>query len=101
MEEEALEAALYGKPEISFRSCIGVLRLAGRYDRERFNAACRYALELGSTTYRRLDAILRTGVDPADAEPASAWSGAGSSGRRHRAVRCRSARRSSAMRPLF
>ena len=60
----------YGKPELGFRSCLGVLRLAGRHDPERFDAACRYALELGSTTYRGLDAILRTGADLADAEPA-------------------------------
>ena len=60
--------ARYGKPELGFRSCLGVLRLAGRHDRARFDAACRYALELGSTTYRGLDAILRTGADLADIE---------------------------------
>lgn len=60
----------YGKPELGFRSCLGVLRLAQRHDRERFDGACRYALELGTATYRGLDAILRTGADLADAEPA-------------------------------
>ncbi len=59
----------YGKPELGFRSCLGVLRLAGCHDPDRFDAAWRYALELGTATYRGLDAILRTGADLADADP--------------------------------
>ena len=59
----------YGKPELGFRSCLGVLRLAGRHDPDRFDAAWRYALELGTATYRGLDAILRTGADLVDADP--------------------------------
>ena len=58
----------YGKPELRFRSCLGVLRLAQRYDRGRLDDACRYALQLGSTTYRGLEAILRTGADLAEIE---------------------------------
>ena len=60
-------------PEFGFRSCYGVLRLAGGVDPDRFDAACRYALELGSRTYRALDDILRTGADrAAAAEPETA-----------------------------
>ena len=55
-------------PEFGFRSCYGVLRLAGGHEPERFDDACRYALELGIRTYRGLDNILRTGADRADAE---------------------------------
>ena len=36
---------------------------------ERLDAACRYALELGTRTWRGLDNILRTGADRAAAEP--------------------------------
>ena len=52
-----------------FRSCYGVLRLAGGHEPERLDAACRYALELGTRTWRGLDNILRTGADRAAAEP--------------------------------
>ena len=45
-------------PEFGFRSCYGVLRLANGHEPERFDAACRYALELGTRTYRGLDNIL-------------------------------------------
>ena len=57
-------------PEFGFRSCYGVLRLAKGHEPERFDAACRYALELGVKTYRDLDNILRTGADRADSEQA-------------------------------
>ena len=54
-------------PEFGFRSCYGVLRLANGHEPDRFDAACRYALELGTKTYRGLDNILRTGADRAAA----------------------------------
>ncbi len=50
-------------PEFGFRSCYGVLRLANGHEPDRFDAACRYAMELGTKTYRGLDNILRTGAD--------------------------------------
>ena len=53
-------------PEFGFRSCYGVLRLAGGHEPDRFDAACRYAMELGTRTYRGLDNILRTGADLAN-----------------------------------
>ena len=56
-------------PEFGFRSCYGVLRLAGGHEPERLDAACRYALELGTRTWSGLDNILRTGADRAAAEP--------------------------------
>ena len=67
----ALVAAIMERnpnPEFGFRSCYGVLRLADSHEPDRFDAACRYAMELGSKTYRGLDNILRTGADLADAE---------------------------------
>ena len=57
-------------PEFGFRSCYGVLRLATGHEPDRFDDACRYALDLGIPTWRGLDNILR-------ASTASAvWSGA-------------------------
>ena len=50
-------------PEFGFRSCYGVLRLAKSHEQDRFDAACRYALELGTRSYRGLENILRTGAD--------------------------------------
>ena len=50
-------------PEFGFRSCYGVLRLAGSHDPERLDNACRYALDLGTSSWRGLDNILRTGAD--------------------------------------
>ena len=51
------------------RRAAGVLRLASNHPPDRFDNACRYALELGTRTYRGLDNILRTGADLADAGP--------------------------------
>ncbi len=55
-------------PEFGFRACYGVLRLAKSYEQDRFDGACRYALELGTRSYRGLENILRTGADRAAAE---------------------------------
>ena len=55
-------------PEFGFRACYGVLRLAKSYEQDRFDGACRYALELGTRSYRGLENILRTGADLAAAE---------------------------------
>ncbi|MYA40926.1 MAG: IS21 family transposase [Gemmatimonadetes bacterium] len=56
-------------PEFGFRATYGVLRLAKVHEPDRFDDACRYALELGTRTYRGLENILRTGADLAAAEP--------------------------------
>ncbi|MXW46855.1 MAG: IS21 family transposase [Gammaproteobacteria bacterium] len=55
-------------PEFGFRSCYGVLRLAGSHGAERLDNACRYALDLGTRTWRGLDSILRTGADLVDGQ---------------------------------
>jgi transposase len=46
-------------PEQGFRSCIGILRLAKRYDAERLDAACARALALGTRSYSSVAAILK------------------------------------------
>ena len=58
-------------PELGFRSCYGVLRLAAGHEPERFDGACRYAIDLGTRSWRGLNTILATNADQADAEPES------------------------------
>jgi transposase len=50
-------------PEQGFRSCIGVLRLAERYDRQRLEAACSRALEIRSPRYTSVKSILQNRLD--------------------------------------
>jgi len=50
-------------PEQGFRSCIGILRLATRYDAERLDAACARALALGTRSYRSVAEILKNAQD--------------------------------------
>ena len=45
-----------------------VLRLAGSHGPDRLDNACRYALDLGTRTWRGLDSILRTGADLVDGQ---------------------------------
>ena len=46
-------------PEQGFRSCVGILGLAKRYDAERLDAACARALALGTRSYSSVAAILK------------------------------------------
>ena len=50
-------------PEQGYRSCLGILRLAKRYDAPRLEAACARALTAGARSYRHVDAILKRGLD--------------------------------------
>ena len=50
-------------PEQGFRSCIGILRLATRYDAERLDGACARALGLGTRSYSSVAAILKNAQD--------------------------------------
>ena len=52
-------------PEQGYRSCLGILRLAKRYDAGRLEAACARALAAGARSYRHVDAILRRGLERA------------------------------------
>lgn len=52
-------------PELGFRSCLGILRLAERYGAERLEAACGRALTIGARSYRSLRSILEHGLDGA------------------------------------
>lgn len=50
-------------PEQTYRKCLGVLRLGGRYGEERLEAACKRALHFGVNTYKGIEAVLKSGCD--------------------------------------
>jgi hypothetical protein len=51
----------------SYRSCIGVLKLADKYGAQRLEAACVKALSYTpSPSYKNIDAILKSGSDKAE-----------------------------------
>jgi len=54
-------------PEQGFRSCMGVMRLGQKYGAERLEAACARINGAGCPTYRRIEAILKKGLDNAPA----------------------------------
>jgi transposase len=50
-------------PEQGFRACIGTLRLAKTYGRERLEAACARALNIGARSYSSINSILKNNLD--------------------------------------
>ena len=50
-------------PEQGFRACVGIIRLAKSYGRERLEAACGRALEIGARSYTSVNSILKTNLD--------------------------------------
>ncbi len=54
-------------PEHGYRSCLGIFRLAKKYDAERVDAACARALLAGARSYRPVESILKHGLDRAAA----------------------------------
>lgn len=61
-------------PEQGYRSCLGILRLAKRYNPQRLEAACARAVALGVRSFRPVDSILKNGLDqlpPLDAGEAA------------------------------
>jgi transposase len=51
------------RPEMGFRSCQGIIRLAKHYGRERLEQACANALELGCCRYRDIDRMLKNKME--------------------------------------
>jgi transposase len=64
---QLLEAILAAKPhpEMGFRSCLGILRLAKTYPAERMEAAARRCLRARAFNYQSMDSILKNGLDRA------------------------------------
>ena len=50
-------------PEQGYRACLGVMRLARQYGKERLEAACLRAAALGARRYQSLASILKAGLD--------------------------------------
>jgi transposase len=50
-------------PEQGFRACVGILRLVKTYGRERLEAACSRALEIGARSYSSVNSILKNNLD--------------------------------------
>src|SRR6266566_4111303 len=50
-------------PEHGYRACLGLMHLGKRYEPERMIAVCQRALQIGSTSYRSVNAILKNGLD--------------------------------------
>ena len=50
-------------PEQGFRACVGILRLAKTYGRERLEDACSRALEIGARSYSSVNSILKNNLD--------------------------------------
>jgi len=65
--EELVRAIIAERPhpEHGYRSCLGILRLSKRYGAERLEAACHRAVVVRARSFKRVDSILKTGLDRA------------------------------------
>jgi len=52
-------------PEQAFRTCMGVISLSKRFDKERLDAACAKACAIGSLSYKSVKSILDKNLDAA------------------------------------
>jgi FG-GAP-like repeat/FG-GAP repeat len=50
-------------PEMGYRGCLGVIRLAGKYTHTRMEAAAELALLTGACRYRSIESILKNSLD--------------------------------------
>jgi transposase len=50
-------------PQQGFRSCLGIMRLGKEYGQERLEAACTRAMAIGGTSFKSIQAILKSGLD--------------------------------------
>ena len=61
-------------PEMGYRSCLGIIRLAGQYSPTRMEAAAERALVTGACRYQSVKSILKTSLDavpPMEPPPSS------------------------------
>jgi len=63
-------------PEMGYRGCLGIIRLAGKYSPQRVEAAAERALLTGACRYKSVESILRNSLDqvplPPSLSPSSA-----------------------------
>lgn len=62
---QAVEKILstYVHPQQGFRSCLGLIRLASKYSKDRLEIACLKLLAVGTPSYRGAKSILSKGLD--------------------------------------
>jgi transposase len=62
-------------PEMGYRGCLGIIRLAGTYSHARMESAAERALLTGACRYRSIESILKNALDlqplPSASEPAA------------------------------
>lgn len=56
-------------PEQAYRACLGVLKLARSYGKDRLDAACERALTINAHSYSSLNSILKNGLDRQRRDP--------------------------------
>lgn len=74
-QTEALITALLASrrhPEQGFRTCLGILKLFRGANRDRAEAACARALEIGALSYKSVASILDNHLDRPPPQPAAA-----------------------------
>jgi hypothetical protein len=50
-------------PEMGYRACLGLIRLAGKYSPARMEAAAERAVLTGACRYRSIESILKNSLD--------------------------------------
>jgi transposase len=58
-------------PEMGYRGCLGIIRLAGKYSAQRVEAASERALLTGACRYKSVESILKNSLDQVPPSPAS------------------------------
>jgi transposase len=56
-------------PEMGYRGCLGIIRLAGKYSAQRVEAAAERALLTGACRYKSVESILKNSLDQAPLAP--------------------------------
>ncbi len=56
-------------PEMGYRGCLGIIRLADKYSPERVEAACQRALLTNACRYKSVESILKNALDQAPLTP--------------------------------
>ena len=57
-------------PEMGYRACLGIIRLAAKYSPERVERAAERAVLTGAVSFKSVKSMLQTGLDRKPAEPA-------------------------------
>src|SRR5262245_60767105 len=58
-------------PEQGFRACVGIIRLVKSYGRDRLEAACGRALEIGARSFTSVNSILKNNLEAKRPAPAA------------------------------